>query len=107
MRRLLALIRGLPPEAAVWEPERAERAGWGLTEELLANLIETVDRARIDIVRGTVEAAGGKLRSVPQPLRLEHPGRDRLRPGRNSPPPKTNWAEVAAFLGGNVRYTPN
>lgn len=93
-RRLLALINGLPVEAAVW---RQDKPSWNQDHELLASLIETIDRwGRIQ-----TDLACGKKVQVPAPVRVTHP--DRPEPAA-PPKPKvtTDIAEIAAFFQRHV-----
>ena len=66
VRRVLALVTGLPLEAAVW---RQERPQWTTEHELLATVAEVIDGD----LRAVYGALGGRVRG--KPLRIEHPGR--------------------------------
>lgn len=71
VRRLLALITGLPMDAAVW---REERPQWTTEHELLATVAEVNDAG----FRALFAALGGKANG--KPLRIEHPQRATRRP---------------------------
>lgn len=66
MRRILALITGLPMDAAVW---REERPQWTSEHELLATIAEVTDSG----FRGLYAALGGKPGG--KPLQIQHPHR--------------------------------
>ena len=66
VRRLLALITGLPMDAAVW---REERPQWTTDHELLATAAEVNDAG----FRAVFQALGGKPKG--KPLQIEHPHR--------------------------------
>lgn len=65
---LLDLIDGLSPQAAYWRAVDPDRATWGLTDHLLATLI--------DDIRVFMWAFGGNKGQKPQPI---------PRPGAESP----------------------
>lgn len=67
LRRLLVLLRHLPPEGAVGH---ALTGGWLLHDELQALTVE-VDHA---ILRATLAAGGVKKGRLPKPLRIPRPG---------------------------------
>jgi hypothetical protein len=72
-RRLWALIESLPPDAATW---RVDLRGWSLADELAAQQIETVDlwgRLTFQALHGLL--AGKRPKQMPDPIRIEHPGR--------------------------------
>lgn len=66
VRRVLALVTGLPLEAAAW---RADGPDWTRQDELLAVNAEVADAG----FRAVFQALGGKARG--KPLRIEHPAR--------------------------------
>lgn len=76
LRRLWALVSGLPPQAAVWHKE-----AWTTQDELLATLVEQSDsNARALIHAWTGKAPSGK------PLKIERPGGEEpKRPAKPSP----------------------
>jgi hypothetical protein len=77
-RRLLALIKGLPSDAAVW---REDQPGWTRQDEWSALTIEALDHWGPLIF----VALGGEASKLPSPVRLfEHPDR----PGTGKPKPK-------------------
>jgi len=96
-RRLLALIRGLPPEAAAF---REDQPTWTQRDELLATLIEVTDAWGRQVVATLVALHGGKVR-LPEPVRIQHPER-----AEAEEPEKhitTDAAEIAAFFHTRVR----
>jgi hypothetical protein len=95
-RRLLALIRGLPPDAATF---RDEQPSWTQRDELLATLVEVTDAWGRQVVATLVALHGGKVR-LPEPVRVRHPER-----AEAEPPEKhitTDAAEIAAFFKTRV-----
>lgn len=70
MRRLWALVQGLPRDAAVW---REDIGGWSMQDELAAAQVEVTDQwGRI-----LAQAWGVKRQALPEPVRLDHPDRRR------------------------------
>ncbi|HEV2791874.1 MAG TPA: hypothetical protein VGV69_11300 [Solirubrobacterales bacterium] len=92
-RRLLALVAGLPTEAAIW---RQEQSAWGQQDELLATCIEVVDSWGRQLLSALVAVHGGKLQGSSEPLRIRHP--DRPEPEKPAAEPATDPAQIAAFL---------
>jgi hypothetical protein len=94
-RRLLALIQGLPPDAATW---REDTPNWSQQDELVASLIETTAAWGNQMVSALIAVHGGKPQSI-EPVRIEHPDR----PMPEKPKPKKRRlatpADVAAQLG--------
>ena len=78
VRRLSALVHGLPLDAVVW---REERPKWTQEHELLALVTEAL-APRLDLIWRQLIANAGKTPPQPpsQPLRFDHP--DRPRPQR-------------------------
>jgi hypothetical protein len=91
MRRLRALIEGLPPSAMFWRRE----PGWGTTEELLALNAEVTHSA----IRVLLAAFSKKGSSLPKPLHVPRPWDVRRRP---RPRRRVAESELAAY-GGAVR----
>lgn len=92
-RQLKVLIRGLPPDAAVWRAD-PDLAGWTLTDHLLASLIEVVDAAGYRALLPYLK----KGKPPPEPVKVPRPG---------AAPPKrprgTSVAELVA-LGAEVSH---
>jgi hypothetical protein len=84
---LWALVRGLPLDSATW------RSGWTQQDELMATQIEVTDRLGLRLAR----MFGAK--SVPDPLRIEHP--DRPEPEQKRLTSKS--AEIAAFFRKHIK----
>jgi hypothetical protein len=73
-RRLLALIAGLPEDAAVW---RQDKPGWSQQDELLATVAEAIDAWGRQIVLA-VQCGPLKRPQLPPALvDLQHPDRPR------------------------------
>lgn len=95
-RRLLVLIKGLPPsEAAVWR----EESGWQAQHELAAASIELADywgrnvvATLISLLAGDKQQAQKALKSLPKPVRVPRPGDEPERPQKSTP------ADVRRFL---------
>lgn len=77
MRRLCALIEGLPPDAALWRRGRI----WTDREELLAGQIESADSWFRILARGF----GYKGNELPKPPQITHPDRHRAEPVKRKP----------------------
>lgn len=69
LRRLAALVGGLPTDSALWRAMQPELAGWGTQEELLALLCEISDATNQILVR--VNSKRGA--PAPRPLRVPRP----------------------------------
>lgn len=93
VRRLLALIEGLPVDAAVW---REDKPGWTQADELAALQIEMAD------MWGRILAMclGAKSGKLPKPPQLTHPDRVRL---KEKPRVTTDQAEIAAFFSRHLK----
>ena len=92
LRRLRALVFGLPPDAMLWR----QRPAWGTAEELAALNVEVAHST----MRVLLSAYGRKGASVPKPLRIPRPETtERRRPRRRRPVSEARMAEV----GGSVR----
>lgn len=90
MRRLLALVKGLPPEGALHRAVRGTAAGWTNTEELLAFLCELTDQTN-RLLFGAFSKKGAK---APKPVSIPRPGQENQRRRR----PKASAEELSAFL---------
>jgi hypothetical protein len=89
VRRIRALLHGLPRDSALMRHEHGPTADWGNAEELLALVAELVHSS----IR--VQAKPGSVK----PLRIPRPY-EQTRPNRQATP-----AEMAAFLGRTTRGT--
>lgn len=89
---MLALVKGLPGDAAVW---RQDKRHWSQTDELLATLIEQSDYWQ----RRLLMAWGAKR--LPPPPQINHPDR----PGRRKADRKvtTDPAEIRQFFSQHSR----
>jgi hypothetical protein len=90
---VLALVRGLPAEAAAF---RDEQPNWTQQDELLASLIEVTDAWGRQIVSALVAVHGGKVR-LPEGVRIKHEDR----PEHEAPPKPTATSsadEIADFF---------
>lgn len=89
IRRLRALIRGLPPGSAV---HRAldPHSDWTANEELLASLIEVVDLGN----RWFFGANTKKGSQQPKPIKIPRPRDDEKEPRKPSTPD-----EIQSFMG--------
>lgn len=74
VRRLWALVNGLPRDAAVWR----EETQWSWERELAAALIEVHDMWG----RNLALLSGAKKKSLPKPIRVPRPGREHEARGR-------------------------
>lgn len=98
MRRLIALINGLPPGGALHRSIDPARVDWSQTDELLATLVEVVDIGNRDFA-----AVHSDKGSPPRkPIRVPRPGHEaEPAPARRQATPE----EMRAFFGGAIRYT--
>lgn len=87
--------------ATVYEVQmdRAKRESWTNTDELLAMLIEVVDRGD----RWFFQANSEKGTELPEPIVITRPGKNGSDPEE---PRQATAAEMKAFFGGAVQYTP-
>lgn len=92
LRRIRALIFGLPPEAMVWRREY----GWGIAEELAAVGLELQHA----ILRVLIQANSKKGSSPPKQLHVPRPYEARERARRRGRPAS---AERIASFGGEIR----
>lgn len=84
---MLALIKGLPSDAATW---REDQPGWTRQDEWAALMIEALDHWGPMIFA----ALGGDMKKMPAPARLfEHP--DRPEPEKPEPKGKPRLATPA------------
>lgn len=104
MRRLRALIRGLPLDSALGRSVAPHRLEWSTTEELLATLIEVTDAGNVMFF--AAHSKPGTPR--PRPIRVPRPGQpdgNGAEPARRRRRPATA-DDMRRFFGGAVRYTP-
>lgn len=112
MRRLRALVAGLPPGCALLRKLDPEGSRWSTTDELLARLIEEVDRGN----RWFFQANTEKDTPPPDPIEIRRPGEhrpddrpdDRGEAESGDEPTRrpATAAEMKAFFGGAVQYDP-
>ena len=81
------------------QTERVQREQWDTTAELLAVLIEVLDRNGIWFFQANAE----KGSAAPEPIAIHRPGKNGTEP---EPPRPATAAEMKAFFGGAVQYTP-
>ena len=99
MRRLLALVQGLPPGGALDRAANPDTlgVGWGNQEELLAVIAELVDQGNRDFAVANARPGAGKR----QPITIDRPGR---RPRKRQPEPGETLAALqqlhAHHMGG-------
>ncbi len=65
-RRLLALIRGLPADSALARAQAGPDAAWGLTEHLLARLVDEI--AWLTWLTANRDLKPGKRSRMPEPV---------------------------------------
>lgn len=100
MRRIKALVGGLPRDSALLRHLDPEGSQWNNTTELLASLIEVVDFSN----RLYIVAHAKKGAKAPEPIKVRRPGekeREESRVVSMSSP------EARAFFGGGqVAFVP-
>lgn len=69
LRRVLALIRGLPVESSFIRDVLGDEAAWTIEAHLLANVVEVIDLAR----QGTV-VGFAKANHKPKAVKIPRPG---------------------------------
>lgn len=89
---MLALVKGLPEDAAVWRPDKP---GWTHQHELAALNIEIVDFWG----RFNARLLGAKKEWLPPPPQITHPDRAG-HPGRQV---TTDPAEIRRFFAQHMR----
>lgn len=98
----------MPKESALARSINPELASWSATEDLLANLIEVTDHGNRLFFQAYSEPGARQ----PEPLRVRRPGPGELAamaqvaPAEPEAPRMATPAEIKAFFGGDVRYTP-
>lgn len=100
MRRVLALVRGLPPDGAVArqiadDPLEVE---WSIEVQLLAAIAELLDEA--NMLFFTAHAKEGT--PFREPIRIRRPGAEQLETTTRRP---ATSDELRRFFKGAVRYT--
>lgn len=93
VRRILALVRGLPARSATARTISAAGRDWSSTEELLASLIEMTDLTN-RLLHGAFTKKGTQSW---KPIRVTRPT-DLVRPKL------ATAAEVRRFFGGHAKY---
>lgn len=95
LRRLWALAKGLPRDAAV------RKHNWTQTDELLAGQIEGSDFWGRQIVTAIAALGGQKLRQrdLPRPIHIDHPERGGGRPAGG--PRRMSVGEFIEEYGSN------
>lgn len=91
---MVALVAGLPEDAAVW---REVRPYWSQQEELLATMAEVMDRRLLDLIGVVVEVASGKKAKLPKSLEIKH----KDRPGHAPRPkrqPTNDLSKMSRFM---------
>lgn len=81
MRRVKALVDGLPLSGVTWQPEHG---GWTITDHLLATNTEWTN-AVYRAVLASIPQPKARQRRLPDPLVIERPGVKKKRPRRVSP----------------------
>ncbi len=77
----------------------AQRERWDTTTELLAGIIQAVDFGN------RILWAANSKDPPPDPVVIHRPGDPAQAPEPEAPPPAT-VAEMKAFFGGGIHYTP-
>lgn len=94
VRRIWALVRGLPREAVTWREDGAE---WSHEVELAAAQVEVADRWG----RAMAQLLGAKTSQLPPPIEIKRPSVEKPEPRRST------WARKLAEqfrkLGKEVR----
>lgn len=94
VRRIVALVNGLPMQGAVFRDAAMHGKYWTTTEELLATLIEVTDLTN----RLLYGANAPKGKRVWDPLEIERPAK--AKPERALPTP-SGRGEIQAFFWGS------
>lgn len=96
VRRLLALIRGLPEDSVT---ARKVTSGWLTVHELVALDVEVTHA----LLRATLAAAGVKRGQLPPELRLPRPGRDEPQ-AASRPPQPTPGRQPVKDMGDLINF---
>lgn len=99
-RRLWALLRALPPEAAVWRETAPESAGWDLHAQLLASMVEFQQADYLAFL----QANSKKGARVPKLQRIPRPGvaSEQPRQGQRVIDPFSGAANLSGSATGEV-----
>lgn len=95
-RRLISLVRGLPPDSALHRATDPRGWNWNNKEELLAGILERVDWANILYL----SAHGVKEHDLPPAVKVTRPWAGAAT--RPPPPRMATSQEMAAAFGGAV-----
>lgn len=97
MRRLAALVAGLPLDSALERSRDPHGAGvgWSTTEELLAVAIEVLDRADRHYVRANTKKGARQ----PKPLKVPRP-RDHSAMRSRRPATVNELKQIVGMVGG-------
>ncbi len=102
-RRLLALVKGLPPGSALHRSVDPEGYGWTNNEELLATLLEVTDLSN----RMFYSANSGKNARQPVPLTVVRPGAAKSAAKRSSgdsrKPQESSVEAIKKFMGKKIK----
>jgi hypothetical protein len=93
LRRINALVLGLPEEAVTW---RQDRPKWRSEDELGAQILESLDWLRYEVVSGLIALSGTKPR-LQAPERLGHP--DRPAAEQKQSEITSDPSDIARFFG--------
>lgn len=108
-RRLGSLIGSIPPESAFGVEMGIYTPGWSTTDELVATSIELAHAHYAAFVKVNSKKGTAALKPLRIP-RPEHVRGDALDDDEREKTPGgkrlATAEEIAAFFGGNVRYTP-
>jgi len=107
VRRMWALITGLPADSATW---RGDAPKWTQQDELAASLVEMLDLTGRRLMAWTgvllvLSQKGGKLPVLPKPVEMDLPNRPTPQraaeqtPDGAAPMPPLDPAAVKAFFG--------
>lgn len=105
VRRLWALVRGLPRDCALHRDIDPDAASWGPHEELLASLIEVTDYGN----RLFFSANTKKGTAAPPAVQINRPGQGPRRPpeaGGTPAPKMATPAEIRQFAGKHLKVVP-
>lgn len=114
VRRLLALLDGIPPGSALHRAVDPDGWAWTTTEELMASLIEVADFGNRWYIAAHIDSKkGGK---VPDAIRVPRPGERRSpvpdvpqpkqEPVPVRPRPQSKPDDIKRLMGGSIHVTP-
>jgi len=107
LRRIKALIAGLPQDSALARALDPELVGWSPIEDLLSLLIEVVDRGNRDFFAANTKEGTPQ----PEPIRIARRGHREDIPAEGKPvtdeaPQAMDVDAMKAFFAGSVTYCP-